>query len=117
MSKNSYTFEGFSAPNYTQVPDEAFDELMPLLSGAEWKSLCYIFRRTFGFKKVSDSITLNQMVDGITTRDGKKLDHGTGLSKSAVATALKTLIEKGILLAVRNQSAEHGYEATTYQLR
>jgi hypothetical protein len=30
-------FQGFTGPNYTQVPDEPFDELLPELSGAELK--------------------------------------------------------------------------------
>ena len=41
-------FEGFSSPNYTQVPDELFDILMPSLTDAELRVLLYIIRRTFG---------------------------------------------------------------------
>src|SRR5205823_5102247 len=74
-------------------------------------------RRTFGFKKDSDSISLRQMVEGITTRDGKRLDHGTGLSMPTVTAAVKSLVERGIIIATRNQSAERGDEATTYELR
>jgi hypothetical protein len=33
------TFAGFSSPNYTPVPDELFDDLLPVLSGAEVKVL------------------------------------------------------------------------------
>ena len=62
-------FQGFRSPNYTQVPDELFDELMSELSGAELKVLLYIIRRTFGFKKDSDNISLSQICNGITTRD------------------------------------------------
>jgi hypothetical protein len=53
------TFKGYSSPNYTPVPDELFDEQLPDLSGAELKLLLYIIRRTFGFKKESDNISLN----------------------------------------------------------
>jgi hypothetical protein len=63
-----FHFEGFTVPHYTQVPDELFDTLMPHLSGAELKVLLYIIRRTFGFKKQMDSISLSQMVSGIKTR-------------------------------------------------
>ena len=65
---NTATFQGFSAPNYTQVPDELFDDLMTDLSGAELKVLLYIIRRTFGFKKTEDTISLSQMLNGITTK-------------------------------------------------
>ena len=62
-------FAGFQSPNYTPVPDELFDELLPDLGEAELRVPLYIVRRTFGFKKDSDSISLSQMIGGITTRD------------------------------------------------
>ena len=49
-------FPGFRSPNYTQVPDKVFDELLSELNLAELKVLLYIIRRTFGFKKSSDNI-------------------------------------------------------------
>jgi hypothetical protein len=110
-------FEGFSLPTYTQVPDELFDRLMPHLTEAELKVLLYIVRRTFGFKKITDDISLSQLVAGITTRDGTLLDEGTGLTRRAVLKALKSLKEQGIIEARRNQSATRGDEATTYALR
>ena len=82
-------FKGFISPRYTQVPDALFDELMAYLSGAELKVLLYIIRRTFGFKKDSDTISLKQICQGITTREGDVLDKGTGLSLSTVQIALR----------------------------
>jgi len=110
-------FVGFSSPNYTQVPDELFDQLMPTLSDAELRVLLYIIRRTYGFKRQADDISLSQMVSGITTKDGKVLDTGTGLSKATVARGLKGLREKGVILSVRNRSTSRGDEPTTYRLR
>jgi phage replication O-like protein O len=86
------------------------------LTGAELKVLLYICRRTFGFKKESDNISLSQLVNGIKTRDGKVLDRGTGLSKDSVSRVVKSLEEKGIIVRNRRQSVERGYEATTYFL-
>ena len=57
-AQDVFHFQGFRSPRYTQVPDEVFDELMPRLSGAELKVLLYIIRRTFGFKKERDNISL-----------------------------------------------------------
>jgi DNA-binding transcriptional ArsR family regulator len=111
------TFDGFTSPNYTQVPDELFDLLMPQLADNELRVLLYIVRRTFGFKRDADTISLSQMVHGITTRDGSVLDAGTGLSKSTVARGLKSLREKGIIVATRNASKERGDQPTTYRLR
>ncbi len=111
------TFEGFASPNFTQVPDELFDVLMPQLSDAELRVLLYIVRRTFGFKRDTDAISLSQMVSGITTREGQVLDRGTGLSKATVARGLAGLREKGVILAERRSSVQRGNEATTYRLR
>ena len=114
---NNFFHKGIPSLNGTIVPDDIFDVLMPICSGAEFKVLAYIVRRTFGFKKESDSISLKQMVDGITKRDGGVLDHGTGLSKATAAVAIKGLVDKGIIEAQRNRSREKGDEPTTYRLR
>lgn len=110
-------FAGFRSPTYTPVPDELFDELLSRLSGAELKVLLYIIRRTFGFKKQAERISLSQIRLGITTRDGRVLDQGTGLSLSATQAAIKGLVAKGAIIATRNRSAEKGDQATTYSLR
>lgn len=114
--ESPFEFAGFHAPTYTQVPDALFDELLPVLSGAELKILLYILRRTFGFKKAADSISYRQMLDGIVTHDGRRLDHGAGIkSRSTVAAALKGLEEKQIIIAERRSSQENGQETTVYR--
>jgi hypothetical protein len=112
-----FFYKGIPSPNGTIVPDDIFDVLLPVCTGAEFKVLAYIVRRTFGFKKESDTISLKQMVDGITTKDGKVLDRGTGLSKPTVTVAVKGLVEKGIIEVERNRSKEKGDEPTTYRPR
>jgi hypothetical protein len=114
---NKFLYKGIPSPNGTIVPDDIFDVLMPVCSGAEFKVLAYIVRRTFGFKKESDAISLSQMVKGITKRNGKVLDRGTGLGKSAIAVAIKGLVQKGIIEAQRSTSKKRGHEPTTYRLR
>jgi hypothetical protein len=114
---SGFHYEGFSSPNGTIVPDDLFDVLAPELGEAELRVLLYIIRRTFGFKKSSDAISLSQMVDGIKTRDGRVLDRGAGVAKSAAARAVSGLTGKGIVTASRRRSAERGHEATVYSLR
>jgi hypothetical protein len=109
-------FKGYASPNYTPVPDELFDEQLPDLSGAELKVLLYIIRRTFGFKKDSDNISLSQMLHGITTRDGRRQDRGAGLSKKTLLGALRSLEDQNIIFTERRQSPEKGNEPTTYRL-
>jgi phage replication O-like protein O len=115
-AQKTLQFLGFITPRYTQVPDELFDALMAHLSGAELKVLLYIIRRTFGFKKDADNISLNQICNGIATREGEVLDSGTGLSLSTVQIALKGLVEKNCVMTARNRSKEKGDEPTTYSL-
>lgn len=111
-----FRFRGFSVPNYTQVPDELFDELLPLLGGAELKVLLYVIRRTFGFKKGSDRISKSQLENGITRKNGEQLDNGTGLSRRSIRLAVDGLVDKNILLKHRHASTQNGDEATEYAL-
>ena len=115
-SDGSWVFEGFSNPNFTSVPDDFFDELAPRLRESELKVLLYIIRRTFGFKKDQDSISLSQMVDGIVRKDGTRLDSGTGLKKSAVCTALSSLEEKQIIFRKKQFDSVRGAVASAYRL-
>jgi len=117
MPANNPSFQGFSAPNTTPVPDQLFDELLTRLSGGELKALLYIIRRTFGFKKSQDSISLNQMLHGIQRQDGSVLDSGVGLSKPTLLSALRSLEEQGIILRVRRNDDKRGDLPTAYSLR
>jgi hypothetical protein len=115
-TNNQVKFQGFQFPTTTPVPDEVFDVLMPQLSGAELKVLLYICRRTFGFKKEADSISLHQIATGIKTRDGRVLDSGTGLCKRHVQRALKVLENKNIIQVTRKIDETGLNEVNTYSL-
>ena len=77
-SGNRPRFKGYASPNYTPVPDELFDEQLAELSGAELKVLLYVIRRTFGFKRESDNISLSQMLNGLREGVGGGLYGGVG---------------------------------------
>lgn len=117
LAKETFSFEGFSAPGYTQVPDEFFDVCLSHLSGAETKVICYLFRRTFGWKKDSDAISLSQITDGITRRDGTKLDSGAGVTRETATNALRGLEEKGLIVRTRQVRPDGGTGTTVYQIR
>ncbi|MBA4116376.1 MAG: replication protein [Rubrobacter sp.] len=114
--KPAFKFAGFKNPNYTLVPDEVFDELLTRLSGAELKVLLYVIRRTFGFKKDFDNISLSQMLNGIVRKDGSALDRGVGLSKPTLLQALRSLQDKNIIATERRRSADKGDQPTAYRL-
>lgn len=109
-------FAGYTPANYTMVPDQLFDEQLPDLSGAELKVLLYIIRHTFGWKKDSDNISLSQMINGITRRDGSWVDRGTGVSKRTLLVVLRDLEDKGFIITTRRRSQEKGDEPTNYRL-
>jgi hypothetical protein len=117
VSDQPYRFGGFSSPNYTQTPNELFDELLPRLSESELKVLLYVIRRTFGFGKEYDAISINQLAEGITTRDGRPLDRGTGLSRTSVKKATAALVDKGVLTVRKVRSDEGDYESNVFTLR
>ncbi|MBI3421287.1 MAG: replication protein [Candidatus Sungbacteria bacterium] len=109
-------FAGFYVPNSTPVPDNFFDELLAYLSESELKVVLYVMRRTFGFKKHDDNISLNQMLYGIVKKDGTRLDRGTGLSKPAITKAVKSLVTRGVLIVERRFDKKGSNEPTNYHL-
>lgn len=75
----------FQEPNHTQTPNSLFDELLPLLGFAELKVVLIICRKTFGYHKRKDQISISQLM---------KL---TGLARQRVLDACKSLIDKKII--------------------
>lgn len=57
------------------------------------------------------------MLHGITRKDGMALDRGVGLSKPTLLRTIKSLCEKGVIVAEQRESREKGFEATNYRLR
>ena len=112
-----FCFGGFKNLNCTPIPDEFFDVLAVHLSEAELRVLLYIMRRTFGFKKRADAISLSQLTGGIRRRDGSVLDNGTGLSKPAVLKAVSGLQAKGIISVEKRTGYDGRNEVNVYQLR
>jgi hypothetical protein len=96
----------FSKPNYTQVPNELFDELMQNLAGSELKILLLIIRKTLGFsladgsRKKSDLVSVSQI---------KKY---TGLESAQIIESLKKLENKYQLI----QSIKSNGKTTIYSL-
>lgn len=74
-------------PNYTQIPNEILDEWMSELSGLQFKIIVAICRKTFGWHKQSDKISISQ------------LESITGASWRRICNALKD-IEKEEYISV-----------------
>lgn len=79
-------------PNYTQIPNEFLDKIMPTLSGAENVVFLVIMRKTFGWHKKKDKISYSQ------------IREGSGISSNTtIQTALKKLQEKGLVFIVKEK--------------
>jgi phage replication O-like protein O len=79
---------GFNSPNYTQTPNDLFDSIMKRLSESELKVAMAIVRKTFGYHKKYDAVSLSQ------------LEEMTGLSRSACSVGVSSLIAMGLVKIV-----------------
>lgn len=98
-------------PNSYQKPNLYTDKLMRFLTGDEWKTLDYAMRRTFGFNKDVDRISITQFMNGNGRVDenGDLLEYGTGLSREDQVNALNELKRFGILVELApNNAQKHG---------
>ena len=89
-------------PNYTQTPNDLFDHWLPLLKEVELKVLLVIMRKTFGWHKTRDYISLSQ------------LEKLTGSTQTNITKSIKTLIEKG--LVSKEVVGKIGSQVTYYEL-
>lgn len=111
------TFNGFEAANTTPVPDVLFDKLLPYLNEAQLKVMLYIIRRTLGFKKTADAISLMQFRYGITKKDGDQLDEGCGLKNfTSITKALRALEEMHCIESIKTQTASKDAATTVYRI-
>jgi phage replication O-like protein O len=78
------------SPNYTQIPNVYFDEIMQNLNGSENLVLLVIMRKTFGWQKKKDRISYSQIM------------NLAGIAKSTTAAALTALEKKGYIKAEYN---------------
>jgi len=92
-------------PNFTMTPNVFLDHWMPILSPAEFKTLMCITRKTLGWGKIRDNISLTQIV------------VMTGLSKAGVASSLNALSSYKLIIRDKNASDKKGNEPTTYTIK
>jgi phage replication O-like protein O len=97
-------FDGYDPPRYTPVPDDLFDWQLRDLGLAELKVLLFIIRKTLGYKKNADAISLTQICEA------------TGLGRKAVSQAIRTLEERRAIRVVRRKSSRGDAAINTYVL-
>jgi phage replication O-like protein O len=92
----------FSLPNYTQVPNTFLDHMLPFLKEGELKVLLVIIRKTMGYHKYRDIISLTQ------------LEKFTGMTRSNILYAVRKLVSKGVIS--KEVSGSNGKQSTHYEL-
>jgi phage replication O-like protein O len=71
---------------FTKFPNMILDRYMKVLTGAEYKLLSIIVRKTVGYQKTVDRISISQFMDI------------SGLSNKGVTKGIKGLVEKGLVI-------------------
>jgi phage replication O-like protein O len=75
----------FQSPNHTQIPNDLFDTMLRDMGYAELKVTLIALRKTLGWQKRSDKISLSQMTEL------------TGLSRNSVLEGAQKAEERGTL--------------------
>jgi hypothetical protein len=74
------------------------DKYWQNLNGSEQKILDFILRQTYGFGKLSDYISLNQIEKGVG-----KINNGTGLTRPTINKNLKKLESKNFIRIIKDK--------------
>ena len=100
-------------PNATQFPNVLTDQIMPLVSGSDWKVIHYGVRYALGHRS-ADTLSVAQIAHGRQGDDGAWLDRGTGLSEDEVKACLAFLCDEVHLFLREDRPRKpHGYRLNT----
>lgn len=91
-------------PNITSIPNILFDYWMNVLSPAEFKVLMCISRKTYGWGKTSDSISVSQ------------LEKMTGLSGRGIIKNIQVLMDYGLVTKIESQTADGDAAPNQYEI-
>ena len=90
--------------NSFQLPNSVIDELLADLTGAELKCYLLVVRKTKGWNKEIDSISIGQFMEV------------TGLSNRSVITACDSLVEKGLLVRSGGERRLNTYSVKSFNI-
>jgi len=81
-------------PNTASIPNILFDYWMPKLNGSAFKILMAIARKTYGWNKGMDAISV------------KQLEKMTGLHRSGVINHVQDLVNVGIVIKIQSKTSD-----------
>ncbi len=91
-------------PNAFQIPNSVIDELLAKLTCAELKCYLFVVRKTKGWNKESDSISVSQFMEV------------TGLSNRSIITACESLVEMGLLERSGGERKLNTYSVKAFEI-
>lgn len=91
-------------PNSSAIPNVLFDYWMVILSPAEFKVLMCIARKTYGWHKNTDLISL------------KQIEKMTGLHRSGIIKNVESLVERGLLNKVKSKTSDGDDAPNRYEI-
>ena len=90
-------FVGFDSPNFTQAPNQFFDQLLKDIAElSELKVTLVAIRQTFGYHRTKAEMSR------------AFLEQATGLSRNSVRRGIKLALKRGTLLLARRSDHRHG---------
>lgn len=95
---NQYT------PNTASIPNILFDYWMEKLSPAEFKVLMCIARKTYGWRKNHDYISLSQ------------IEKMTGLSRKGVVKNINSLTKYNLIIKIKSKSSHGDDDTNRYEI-
>lgn len=109
MERQIYTRKGGGVmskfiPNSFQIPNSVIDELLAKLTCAELKCYLYVVRKTKGWNKDSDNISVSQFMEV------------TGLSNRSVITACESLVQMGLLERSGGERKLNTYSVKAFEI-
>lgn len=99
---------------YLPVPKQLVEAEMHSLSGSELKVYLYLLLRTVGWNKITDTPTVEQICSGLRRRDGSIVDMGTGLKRSAVKLAIRSLEKRTWVTVIREHNKPNRYTVSKF---
>lgn len=99
------TYEGIKEPNFTMMPNEISDVLMPRLSGSQFKVVIWLARKTFGWQQPLTAASISELATA------------TGLSRRTIMNTVADLESFGVILVHREQLDTHTDAINVYALR
>ncbi|GAI54842.1 unnamed protein product, partial [marine sediment metagenome] len=99
------TYEGIKEPNFTMMPNEISDVLMPRLSGSQFKVVVFLARKTFGWQQPLTAASISELATA------------TGQDRRSIMRAVDQLEAFGVILVHREKLDTHSAAINLYALR